>query len=130
MKKSVVILIAVIYVASIAVVTFFGLKHNTFFDDIPLEKVEIVNEGIRYTRDGQKYIVIEPGQDTFQIEYIVSPDDAVNKNVNFIIDEQSTIATVDENGLVTFNKMGSVIVYVVADDGYGASDQIEVTKIR
>lgn len=130
MKKSVVIIIAVIYVASIAIVTFFGLKHNTFFDDIPLEKVEIVNEGINYTRDGQKYIVINPGENTFQIEYIVSPENAVNKNVNFIIDEQSTIATVDENGLVTFNKMGSVIVYVVADDGYGASDQIEVTKIR
>lgn len=130
MKKSVVILIGLIYVASILVVTFFGLKHNTFFDDIVVENVEIINEGIRYTRDGQKYIVISPGETTFQIEYKVTPEDAVNKNVSFVIDSQNSIATVDENGLVTFSDIGSVIVYVVADDTSGAKDKIEVTKLR
>ena len=130
MKKSVVILIGLIYVASILVVTFFGLKHNTFFDDIVVENVEIINEGIRYTRDGQKYIVISPGETTFQIEYKVTPEDAVNKIVSFVIDSQNSIATVDENGLVTFSDIGSVIVYVVADDTSGAKDKIEVTKLR
>ena len=130
MKKSVIILIGVIYVASIALVTFFGLKHNTFFNDVAVSNITIVNEGIKYTRDGQKYIVIPIGDNTFQIEYTVSPDDAVNKNVTFIYDEQSTIATVDENGLVTFNKNGSITVYVTASDGNGASDKIEITKLR
>lgn len=130
MKKSVVILIAVIYVASIAVVTFFGLKHNTFFEDVKVTDVTIVNEGIRYTQNGEKYIVLTPGNSTFQIEYTVAPDDAVNKEVSFIYDEQNTIATVDKNGLVTFNTIGSIIVYVIATDGNGASDKIEITKLR
>ena len=130
MKKSVVILIGLIYVATFLVVPFFGLQHNTFFDDIVVENVEIINEGIRYTRDGQKYIVISPGETTFQIEYKVTPEDAVNKNVSFVIDSQNSIATVDENGLVTFSDIGSVIVYVVADDTSGAKDKIEVTKLR
>jgi hypothetical protein len=111
-------------------VTFFGLKHNTFFEDVLVEKVEIVNEGIRYTRNGEKYIVIDPGANTFQIEYTITPDNAVNKNVRFVVDEQQTTATVDENGLVTFNDIGSVIVYVVADDSSGAKDYIEITKLR
>ncbi len=130
MKKSVVVLIAIIYIASIAIVTFFGLKHNTFFNDVSVSEITIVNEGIRYTRDGQKYIVIPQGDTTFQIEYTVSPEDAVNKNVEFIYDEQSTIASVDSNGLVTFNKIGSITVTVTASDGNGASDTIEITKLR
>ena len=130
MKKSVIILIAVIYIASIALVTFFGLKHNTFFEDKKVTSVSIVNEGIKYTRDGEKYIVIPLGDTTFQIEYEVGPEDASNKNVTFVADEQSTIATVDQNGLVTFNKNGSIILYVMASDGSGCSDKIEVTKIR
>ena len=130
MKKSVIVLISIIYIASIAIVTFFGLKHNTFFDDVSVAQITIVNEGIRYTRDGQKYIVIPQGDNTFQIEYTISPEDAVNKNVEFIYDEQSTIASVDSNGLVTFNKIGSITVTVTASDGNGASDTIEITKLR
>ena len=47
MKKSVIVIIAVIYIASIALVTFFGLKHNTFFEDKKVTSVSIVNEGIK-----------------------------------------------------------------------------------
>ena len=130
MKKSVVILIAVIYVASIAIVTFFGLKHNTFFEDIKVTDVTVTNEGVRYTKAGEKYIVLAPGETTFQIEYTVTPENAVNQKVAFIYDEQSPIATVDDNGLVTFNTIGSIIVYVTATDGNGAFDKIEITKLR
>lgn len=130
MKKSVIILIAVIYVASIAVVTFFGLKHNTFFNDVAVSEVRVVNEGIKYSREGEKYIVIPMGETTFQIEYTVTPDNAVNKNVEFIYDEQNSVASVDKNGLVTFNSTGSIIIYVTASDGNGAFDKIEITKLR
>ena len=129
MKKSVVILIAIIYVASIALVTFFGLKHNTFFDDILVEEVKITNEGIKYTKDGLKYAVLLNGETQYQIEYTVLPENAVNKDVTFI--GESSSATVDENGLVTFtNNIGSIIVYVYSQDGSGIFDKIEVTKIR
>ena len=129
MKKSVVILIAIIYVASIALVTFFGLKHNTFFDDVLVEEVRITNEGIKYTKDGLKYVVILTGENQYQIEYTVLPENAVNKDVTFI--GESSSATVDENGLVTFtNNIGSIIVYVYSQDGSGVFDKIEVTKIR
>ena len=106
------------------------MKHNTFFEDKKVTSIAIVNDGIKYTREGEKYIVIPMGANTFQIEYTVGPEDATNKTVTFVADEQTTIASVDQNGLVTFNKVGSIIVYVVAADGSGCSDYIEITKIR
>ena len=134
MKKSVVILIAIIYVASIALVTFYGLKHNTFFEDKPVERVTITNEGISYTSTGEKYVALLPdenGNRTYQITYEVTPDDAYNREVDFVIDDGVTYATVDENGLVTFNApLKSAIVYVVATDGSGAKDKITIVFMR
>lgn len=133
MKKSVVILIAVIYIASIALVTFFGLKHNTFFEDKKVSEVHITNENVNYDMYGKKYIVIFPDENgviSYQITYEVTPDDATNKEVDFVKDEQNTAATVDENGLVTFGEITtprSVIVHVVAADGSNARDSIEIT---
>ena len=134
MKKSVVVLIAIIYVASIALVTFFGLQHNTFFEDKKVSQVTITNENLRTTSTGDKYISLLPdenGNRTFQIKYEVSPNDATNTGVDFVIDEQNAYASVDENGLVTFTKGNwSAIVYVIAKDGSGASDKLEVTFMR
>ena len=133
MKKSVVILIAVIYIASIALVTVFGLKHNTFFEDKKVSEVHITNENVNYDMYGKKYIVIFPDENgviSYQITYEVTPDDATNKEVDFVKDEQNTAATVDENGLVTFGEITtprSVIVHVVAADGSNARDSIEIT---
>ena len=133
MKKSVVILIAVIYIASIALVTFFGLKHNTFFEDKKVSEVHITNENVNYDMYGKKYVVIFPDENgviSYQITCEVKPDDATNREVDFVKDDQNTSATVDENGLVTFGEITSprsVIIYVIAADGSGARDSIEIT---
>ena len=132
MKKSVVILIAIIYVASIALVTFFGLKHNSFFEDVLVTNIEITNKGISYDENNLKYVVVPKGQQTYKIEYKVSPDNAVNKAVTFVTDKDNPFATVDENGLVTFKTattMGAVTVYVYAADGSGKYDVIEIAKL-
>ena len=46
MKKSVIILIAIIYVASIALVSFFGLKFKVFEEVVPVESVKILDENL------------------------------------------------------------------------------------
>lgn len=129
MKKTVILLIAIIYVASITLVTFFGLQyvdHQT--ELIPVTTVEIVNEGILYDEAGEKYIslfVAPDGSRTFQIEYKVTPDNATNADVDFII-EENTIATVDENGLVTFTEPGAVLVRITSTDGTRCIDSVLV----
>lgn len=92
MKKAVIILIGIIYILAIVVVSFFGLKIETFNETIYVDKVEFTNEGIKVAADGSKYIVIdylyeEDELTTYQLEWHVYPDDASRKNVEFLYDK-------------------------------------------
>ena len=127
MKKSVVIIIALIYVASIALVSFFGLQFKVFEEVISVERVEIINEGQKHSATQGDYIVIYPdekGERRIKIDYRVYPDNASNTTVDFAY-EDVDYATVDEYGVVTFTKSGvSLKVRVIATDGSNAEDTI------
>lgn len=129
MKKSVVIIIALIYVASIALVSFFGLQFKVFEEVIDVERVEITNEGQKYVESIGDYIVISPnekGERRFQINYHVYPDNATNTEVDFAY-EQIDGVTVDEYGVVTFDRGGLAIkVRIIAKDGSNAEDTITI----
>ena len=62
----------------------------------------------------------------YQIAYSIYPSDATNKMVKFEIDDLS-IATVDNLGLVTFKKAGTVKVTVTSEDG-NFSKEIYITS--
>lgn len=132
MKKSVVILIAIIYVASIALVSFFGLQYQNFFEIVYTEQIEILGDNIKTSDQGEKYVVIFPdaeGNYSYQIQYRVHPDNATNDKVDFIYDEEKAAKsdiTVDETaGVVTFPERGGTLkVKLVAKDGSGANATI------
>ena len=128
MKKSVVILIAIIYVASIAVVSFFGLKYKVFEEEIFVEEIRILNDGLKEHEEWGKYVVIrknENGEWLYQIECRVYPDDATNKKVKFAYDHQSK-ATVTDDGIVTFSEPDMVTVEIVPLDGSDVSAKITI----
>ena len=54
MKKSVIILIGIIYIASIFVVGFFGMKVKNYNVMVYIEDIECTNEGIRTEANGNK----------------------------------------------------------------------------
>ena len=125
MKKSVVIIIALIYIASIALVSFFGLQYKVFDEVIP---VEITNEGQKLSETHGDYIVIRPnekGERRFKIDYHVYPENASNTTVDFAY-EQVDYATVDEYGVVTFTSPGVLKVRIIATDGSNAEDTITI----
>ena len=131
MKKSVVILIAIIYVASIALVSFFGLQYQNFFEIVYTEQIELLGDNIKTNDKGEKYVVILPdeqGNYAYQIQYRVHPDNATNSKVDFVFDHEKadkSSISVDENGVVTFPKRGGTLkVKLVAKDGSGASATI------
>ena len=126
MKKSVVIIIALIYVASIALVSFFGLQFKVFEEVIPVERIEITNEGQKYSESQGDYIIVRPneqGERRIKIDYHVYPENASNTAVDFAY-EQSDIASVDEYGVVTFTGKGMLKVRIIATDGSNAEDTI------
>lgn len=129
MKKSVVILIGVIYGLSILLVTFFGLKHKSFNEIIYVSQVEIIEPKASYTSSGLKYIVLNPdenGKREYQLMWKVSPEDAHNTQVDFVYDTQKKHVSIDENGLVTFTTSGSVDITIMATDGTSQSDTIKI----
>ena len=130
MKKSVVILIAIIYVASIALVSFFGLQFKVFEEVIPVSEVEILNEGLKESETWGRYVTVSAdanGEWRYQIKYRVHPDDATNKEVDFnVAATPAGCATIDENGVVIFNSVGMAKVYVIATDGTNAEATVTI----
>ena len=128
MKKTVVIIIALIYIASVALVSFFGLQFKVFEEVIPVERVEITNEGQKSSESQGDYIVIRPnekGERRVKIDYHVYPDNASNSKVDFAY-EQVPYATVDEYGVVTFSSPGVLKVRIIATDGSNAEDTLTI----
>ena len=130
MKKSVIILIALIYVASVALVSFFGLQFKVFEEVISVEKVEITNEGQKNNEQLGDYVVIYPnekGEWRYQIQYHVYPDNATNSAVDFIYDTQTPGVTVDAaTGLITFERKGALTVTLKPKDGSNISATLTI----
>ena len=129
MKKSVVVLIAIIYIAAIALVSFFGLQFKVFNPVVDVENVEILNEGLKYNNTWGNYTVISKNTDgewKYQIRWRVYPDDATNQKVEFQLDSQNKSATVDENGIVTFSNPGVASINIIATDGSNVSAKITI----
>ena len=129
MKKSVVILIGVIYIASVFLVSFFGLQFKVFEPVIDVERIEITNAGQKYSEIWGDYVVVYPdvnGEWICKIEYHVYPENATNTKVDFAYDKQATGFSVDEDGVIRFAKPGMVKIHVVATDGSAVSDSLTV----
>ena len=130
MKKSVVVLIAIIYISAIALVSFFGLQYKVFEQEIPVEKIEILNEGLKYNEVWGDYVTITPneyGELRYKIEYRVTPDEATNQKVEFSYDLQNTNVSIDEYGLVTFKEGGDMVkVILTPADGSDVSTSITI----
>ena len=133
MKKSVVILIGIIYVAAIILVSFYGLQFKVFDQIVPVEKIEILNEGLKDNDLWGKYAVVSVdanGEAKYQIQYRVYPDNASDTKVHFSYDPNTKCATVDENGLITFNRPGVISIIITPMDGGDVSAQITVVATK
>lgn len=136
MKKSVVISIGIIYALSIFLVTFFGLKHQTFNEIIYISQVEIIEDKATYLEDGTKFLLLTDSKDgvyQYQLKWVVTPENATNGAVTFIYDKQKTNVTVDEKGLVTFTSKGypdSVTITIRSTDGTKQSDSISLMILK
>ncbi len=129
MKKSVIILIALIYIVSVALVSFFGLKAKVFNPIVYTESVELLNTDLKTNDEGERYVVVRPdenGERKYQILYRVHPDNATEDGVIFSYDKDIDYVTIDEDGVVTFSQKGVVVVEIIAKDGSGAKATITI----
>lgn len=127
MKKSVIVLIGVIYVMAIFAVSFFGMKTKIYDEKIYIENIEITNDNLLVVGSEQYLIVDYDGEDTkVVITRRIYPDNATKKVVEYIYDETITYASVDSFGVVTFTRPGAITVYVTAKDGSAVSTSLTI----
>jgi len=98
MRKATLIIIGIVYVASIVIVSMFGLKAVVYDEVVPVLSIECVNETkgdveVLTNNSGRKTIRVqftEPGDietltgTVLQLEHRVLPDDATNKEVKYV----------------------------------------------
>jgi len=134
MKKSVIILIGIIYIASIFVVGFFGMQIKAFDTIIYITDIECTNEDIIVNPDKTKKIKFDYNPDgdelenTLIITYEVYPKDSTLKGldaVELVYSENPKLATVD--GLaITFKARGVMTVYLKSLDGSNVVETITI----
>ena len=85
MKKSVLIVIGLVYIASILIIGFFGMRQVVYSNIIYVREIECINEEAR-DMGSYKMIVIDyvEGNTGVQLSYRVTPDDATNNITNNI----------------------------------------------
>ena len=118
-KKTVSLILTVCCLLLIIVISVLG-KVPDDSSKIHVESIEFVDSS---TEDGKcmvndenkKIIKIPVGTTTYQLEYVLNPAEPTEKDVYFFIMGDSEIATVDENGLVTFHKETTITVKIVSN---------------
>ena len=87
-------------------------------ENIKVEKAEITNKKTQLYLD-----------DTYQLLWNISPNDATNKNVIFISSNNS-VATVDNNGLITTHMAGTVTITLLSLATNELTDSMTFTVVK
>lgn len=136
MKKSVVIVIALIYVAAIALVSFLGLNPKSYNDVSYVESIKVSADHEIKMIQGEDSIHFlnefkADGTRTVQLYCEVKPENTTNPKINYFLEKDNTVATVDENGLITIIEPGTQIfpVFVVSAENPSISQKIMIWAI-
>lgn len=118
-KKTVSLILTVCCLLLIIVISVLG-KAPDDSSKVHVESIEFVdsrNEDgkCKVNDEDKKIIELERGTLTYQLEYVLNPAEPTEKDVYFFIMGDSEIATVDENGLVTFYKETSITIKIVSN---------------
>jgi len=136
MKKSVIILIAIIYVSAVAVVSFFGLKPEIVITDTKIAEI-VIDEKTNSSGAKVTSVYDEDGDGVWQytVRFSISPDEVTNPSLSILAEpEEVVIGEIVEKEIVdgvkymeftvTHTVRETFDVTIRADDGGGASDKV------
>ena len=87
-------------------------------EKVMVEKIEITN------KKSQLYL-----EDTYQLMWKITPEDATNKNVIFI-SSNTNVATIDKNGLITTHMAGTVTITIQSLATNELTDNVTITVVK
>ena len=134
-KKYIPIIAGVVAIIAIIVIAIIGSNPDLRNRNVYVSAITVTtqangtikdnNEDIKYYYMTDDNTTITDGKYTFKLEYTVSPANATEKTVNFTSSD-TTVATVDENGLVTFERNESVYITLTAKDERAVSTRVQL----
>ncbi len=113
MKKTILIILAILPIVLLVVISIAG-RILSFYQYIPVEKVEFVDR-LNNVYDSEKEFTVEQGN-TKETIINIYPHLATNQDVTYSSADES-ICTVDENGVITGVHFGVTTVTVKTRDG-------------
>lgn len=148
MRKVNLIVIGLVFIASIVLISFFGMQVKITNGIIPVTKVECINtsdDRSTVTEDEYgKMIEVKwkgPASDDgkegtiLQLYYKVSPDDATTKRVKYVFKRNENVVKMatdekgNEFGLLLFQNKCTLRMQIMATDGSGYFDEL-IIKVR
>lgn len=134
MKKSVILIILGIYLLSIFVVGYFGMKVAVYDQKIYVESIEIYDVqvngssiAIKESESGMLYVTVPYSEDLVVWIFVKSyPDNATNKQCKFIIEDNLPYAEIDSVGRLYISQPTAVTVTVRATDQNKISQSIVI----
>lgn len=129
MKKSVALIIAAVFLASIAVVGFFGMKIVSYNSKVYITEIRLTNPELQTRADGSHYMTFEYRDDlAIPFTFEVSPDNATDRNAVAVrITYQSDEGLAElVSGNILISKPGSLIVRVSSTDGKNVSVSCDI----
>lgn len=138
MKKSVVLLIGLVYIISVVVVGVIGIKMHIYNETIYVTDIECSIRGLEPTSgkgnysgtDYDYYYFIdncEPNV-TFEVHSDAKPSNATNGHVRYYINENNNVSlqTSEENNIafLTFKDDAFIFVRISPTDGGGCKDKV------
>ena len=139
MKKSVILMICVVYIFAIVIVGFLGLAMKVYDENKYVKEIQCINKEYKPNpnkkendgaEDGFINISYEKGL-VFNLNCIVKPDDATQKKLEYIGEDDSTIYSIevqsDGTANIVFKTDGVAIIIVKATDTEGKKIKIKIT---
>ena len=115
MKKSVIVLIFLIYLASIVFINIFGMKILSYDEQIYASSIECINTDMNLHSSGEyKWVMLNYTDGlTYTIEHRVYPENATNRKATYIYDTENPNISINKNGVCTFSNITSSDVFTV-----------------
>ena len=135
MKKSVIVLIGLIYVASIVFIGFFGMKITAYNATVYATSLSCINEDVRVSANNIKSIVFDykenaPAEENvYLLVWRVYPENTTNKSVKFVYDNTNTVASIDSAGRIWIKKTGVLTFQIVSNSNETINETITLLVV-
>jgi hypothetical protein len=118
MNKKVILFVVIIEcIAAIMLVSFWGKIVESLNSYNVIREISFTDkDGNVYEDNEQVQIVFENGEISYQLYWVISPDDANSDEVEFITNREDDEVIVSEEGLVTFIVDTDVTITIRATD--------------